>query len=89
VQTHLERRESHPRVFTQAVIEYLVTGHNVDETAVVRAIELSATTYCSAQAMFSKLMPIETKYHIYEDLGDGQRDLITSGIYTQAEQVAS
>jgi len=89
VQTHLERRESHPRVFTQAVIEYLVTGHNVDETAVVRAIELSATTYCSAQAMFSKLMPIEIKYHIYEDLGDGQRDLITSGIYTQAEQVAS
>jgi hypothetical protein len=39
--------------------------------------------------MFSKLMPIEIKYHIYEDLGDGQRDLITSGIYTQAEQVAS
>ena len=27
-------------------------------------------------------MPIALKYHIYEDRGEGQRDLVKSGIYT-------
>src|SRR5512136_2575938 len=46
VQVHAEQQGEHPHVFTRAVITYLVTGHNVDEAAVVRAIELSATKYC-------------------------------------------
>jgi hypothetical protein len=55
---------------------------------VIRAIELSATRYCPAQAMFSKLMPIELKYHIYEDQGNGQRELVKSAVYTPAAQEA-
>ncbi len=84
VQAHLERATEHPRVFTHAVIEYHVTGHNVDEAAVVRAIELSATRYCPAQAMLSKVFPIELKYHIYEDQGEGAPLLIKSGEYVPA-----
>jgi len=86
VQVHAGRAEEHPKVFTEAVIEYWVTGRNLDEAAIVRAIELSATRYCPAQAMFSKLMPIELKYHIYEDRGDGQRELVKSAIYTPVIQ---
>jgi len=48
---------------------------------VVRAIELSAVRYCPAQAMFSQLIPIDLKYSIYEDQGEGQRTLVKSGIY--------
>jgi len=81
VRVHGERAEDHPRVFTEASIEYQVTGRGVDEAAVVRAIELSATRYCPAQAMFSKLMPIELKYLIYEDEGVGKRRLVKSGTY--------
>lgn len=87
VQAHLDRQENHPKVFNHAVIEYLVTGHQVNEAALVRAIELSATLYCSAQAMFKQLMPVELKYQIFEDLGDGQRSLVASGVYAQPEQV--
>ena len=89
VQVHAERAAEHPKVFTKAVIEYTVVGRNVDEVAVLRAIELSATRYCPAQAMFSKIMPMELKYFIYEDQGEGQRTLAKSGVYTlPAMQVA-
>ena len=80
VQVHVERAEDHPKVFTSAVIEYLVTGHNIDEAALVRAIELSATRYCPAQAMFKQIIPISLRYHIYEQQ-DGQRSLIKSSDY--------
>lgn len=88
VQVHAGRAVEHPKVITEAVIEYFVTGRNLDETAILRAIELSATRYCPAQSMFSKLMPIAMKYHIYEDRGEGQRDLVKSGIYTPVAEGA-
>ena len=37
VQAHAERAESHPKVITSAVIDYQVSGHGLDETALVRA----------------------------------------------------
>ena len=86
VQVHAERAESHPKVFTHAVIDYIVVGHGVDETAVVRAIELSATRYCPAHAMLGKVFPIEMHYHIYEDEGEGQRSLVIRGVYTLASR---
>jgi len=82
VQVHAGRAAEHPKVFTEAVIEYYVTGKSVDEAAVVRAIELSAVRYCPAQAMLVKVMPIELKYSIYEDLGEGKRELVKVGTYT-------
>ena len=36
-----DQAESHPRVFTHISIDYLITGHAVDENAVLRAIQLS------------------------------------------------
>ena len=80
VQVHVERAQEHPKVFTEAEIEYFITGHGVDETAVLRAIGLSANRYCPAQAMFNQVMTIELKYHIFNDEGAGKRSEITSGI---------
>jgi putative redox protein len=80
VRVHATRAEAHPKVFTSAEIEYHVTGRNVDEAAVLRAIELSATRYCPAQAMLSKVFPIQLKYSIYEDGGMAARLLVNSGI---------
>jgi putative redox protein len=82
VQVHAARASEHPKVFTQATIEYVISGHGVDEAAVLRSIELSATRYCPAQAMFSKVFPIELIYSIYEDQGAGERKLVKSGSYT-------
>jgi putative redox protein len=86
VQVHAERAGEHPKVFTRATIEYFVTGHDVDESAVVRAIELSALRYCPAQAMFNHVFPIELKYHLFEDQGNGERKAVKSGTYTLPEE---
>lgn len=78
VKVHAERSPEHPKVFTHAVIEYLVTGKNVDESAVVRSIELSAQKYCPAQAMLSKAFPIQMIYKIFAEDG---KTLLKSGEY--------
>lgn len=61
VQVHADRAEEHPHVFTKIVIEYIVSGPNVERSAVDRAVQLSADKYCPAQAMFRKVVPIELK----------------------------
>lgn len=89
VLVHTKRAQDHPTVFTSAVIEYFVTGVNLDKKALLRSIELSATRYCPAQAMFGKIFPIELKYHIYEDKGEGEREEVTSGVYKIPSEVIS
>jgi putative redox protein len=81
VRVHAERAQEHPHVFTAAILEYHVGGHKVDEVAVVRAIELSVTRYCSANAMLSQVMPIRYRYFLYEEGGEGESSLVTSGEY--------
>ena len=84
VRADAPRADEHPKVFTRATIDYLVTGHNVDEKAVVRAIELTAKNYCPAQAMLGKVIPIDLRYQIFEDEG-GEKKLVTEGIYIPEE----
>lgn len=77
-----EQASEHPKVFTQAVVEYHVSGHQIQEEAVIRAIELSATRYCPAQGMLKKVIPIILKYFIYEVDENGSTKLVKSGEYT-------
>ena len=48
-----EQRDGQPAIFTRADIVHIVEGPALDEAAVRRAIELSATKYCSVAAMLS------------------------------------
>jgi putative redox protein len=66
IKVHGDRSVDHPKVFTDIMIEYVVTGHSVDAAAVERAVELSATKYCSAQAMLDKAAKIEHRITILE-----------------------
>ena len=79
VKAHLRREHEHPKVFSSAVIEYLVTGKNVDEAAVLRAIELSAEKYCPVHTMLSKAFPIQMIYKIFDEDGN---TLLKQGSYT-------
>jgi len=81
VNVSAERAEEHPRVFTHIKIDYQITGHAVDEKAVLRAIQLSAERYCPAQGMLSQVVPIDLAYQIYEAGEGGDRKLVTSGEY--------
>ncbi len=80
IKVHAERAEEHPKVFSRALIEYQVTGKNVDEAALVRAIELSAEKYCPAQAMLSKAFPMQLIYTIFDDDG---KTVLHTGAYVQ------
>jgi putative redox protein len=82
VKVHADRAQEHPKVFIHTVISYHITGHNLDEQAVRRAIELSETKYCPALAMLSQVVPMELQYEIYEGEGEIQLRMVKSGIYT-------
>jgi putative redox protein len=64
VRAHAEQAGDYPRVFTRITIEYLLTGRNIDRASVERAVELSETRYCPAQAMLRKAAGIEVKIAI-------------------------
>jgi putative redox protein len=66
VDLEASRAEEHPKVFTDMKIKYHIKGHDVDPTAVERAMELSETKYCPAQAMFNDILPIDLDYEIEE-----------------------
>jgi putative redox protein len=61
-----QQAEGHPHVFSSIHIHYIVEGRDVDPAAVVRAIELSETRYCPAQAMLSGTVGMELTYEIIE-----------------------
>ena len=84
VRVDAPRAEEHPKVFTSAVITYIVSGKAIDEASVLRAIELSATRYCPAQAMFGRVFPMELRYEIYEDEGEGNQRLMVQGAWQEA-----
>ncbi|HEY5729154.1 MAG TPA: OsmC family protein [Anaerolineales bacterium] len=83
VRVDAPRSVEHPKVFTRAVITYLLSGKNIDEAAILRAIELSAMKYCPAQIMLSQAFPIDLHYEIYEDEGDGDQRLTHQGIWQE------
>lgn len=66
VQVHADRAEEHPKVFTHVTLKYLVEGHDIDPSAVERAIELSTTKYCPSHAMLRKAVDIDHTYEIRE-----------------------
>ncbi|NOZ05920.1 MAG: OsmC family protein [Chloroflexi bacterium] len=66
VRVEAERAPDHPKVYTDIVLEFIVQGHDVDERAVARAIELSQTKYCSASGMLGKVAQISAQYRIEE-----------------------
>lgn len=81
VQLSADRSVDHPKVFTRAVITFTVVGKSVDETAVLRSIELAATKYCPVHAMLEQAFPIDMQYEIYEDHDDGGKQLVYQGVF--------
>ena len=52
---HVEatQRDEYPQILTHAIVTHEVEGPVVDEAAIRRSIELSATKYCPVNAMLS------------------------------------
>lgn len=61
-----EQAAEHPKKFVNVHIEYTVTGYNLAEDRVARAIELSETKYCPAMASLRPGAPITSSFTILE-----------------------
>ena len=70
VHVRAERADTHPRIYTDIHVEYIVRGREIKPEAVARAIELSETKYCSAQAMLGKSAHITHSYRIEPPEGE-------------------
>lgn len=64
VKVSATRADQHPMVFESAEIEYILKGKEIERTAVERAVELSETKYCPAQAMLGKTIKISHRITI-------------------------
>ena len=53
-----ERREEAPRLFTHINLHFIVTGRDLKDAAVARAVDLSAEKYCSVALMLEKAVNI-------------------------------
>ena len=59
-----ERADEEPKVFTKIHIHFIVTGNNLKEKQVERAVSLSAEKYCSASIMLGKTAEISHDFEI-------------------------
>lgn len=60
------RVDEYPKIYTDIEIEYVVTGHQIDPTAVSRAIELSEEKYCSVKGMLRDEVNVTMSFRIVE-----------------------
>jgi putative redox protein len=61
------RRDEHPKVFTEIHVHYIITGRDLKESLVKRAVDLSAETYCSVSQMLGKAAKITHDYETVEE----------------------
>jgi putative redox protein len=64
VRVEADQAQRPPQVFTTIRIHHIVTGHEVDSTAVEEAIKLSEFKYCSVGAMLGRSADIDTTFEI-------------------------
>jgi putative redox protein len=62
-----ERADTVPAVFTKIHLKFLVTGRNLKESHVKRAVSLSAEKYCSASIMMAAAgVEVSHSYEVIE-----------------------
>lgn len=61
-----ERADAEPAVFTKIHLHFKVTGHNLSDKHVARAVALSADKYCSASIMLKPSVEISYDYEMLD-----------------------
>jgi putative redox protein len=67
IDVRAERTEQHPQVLTAIAVEHVVRGRGLDPAQVRRAVELSATKYCSVGAMLRKVVDLTESYTVVDE----------------------
>jgi putative redox protein len=92
VHVEAEQRDEYPQVLTRVRIVHEVEGPGVDEAAVRRAIELSATKYCPVNAMISAgATEVHHACHVIrtgEDGFDEEGEVVVTGPYRRPDVIS-
>ena len=59
-----------PWGYEEIHMEYVLTGHGLNERSISRAIELSETTYCSVAASLNSECKLTSSYRIIEEASE-------------------
>ena len=62
-----ERATEHPRVFTAITMVHRLSGPELAEASVARALQLSITRYCPVYAMLGDSVDILVKYELTDE----------------------
>jgi putative redox protein len=81
-----EKEESYPQKFTDITMEFVVTGRNLSEEAVNRAVELSMEKYCAVKATLECSPEMNFSFRIVEE-ASGEVD-ISSRLIGEIKEVA-
>lgn len=72
------QRDEYPQVFTEIDLVHVVSGTDLAEAAIRRAIELSATKYCPVSAMISAGATVV--HHRYRITSTGEKPFEAEGL---------
>jgi len=75
-----EQRDGHPRTYESIVVEHRISGEALDDVAVARAIQLSASRYCPVSAHLSSgNTRISHRYAIEDERGRRSAEVLVTG----------
>jgi putative redox protein len=87
-----DQRDAYPQVYTRIDVVHEVDGRDIDEAAIRRCIELSATKYCPVNAMLSAgATEVHHGYRIRSTGArpyDAQGEVLVTGPYRRPDVVA-
>lgn len=66
VELEAERASEVPKVFKKIHVHYIVSGKELDESKVARAVKMTAEKYCSVSIMLSASVEITHDFEIVE-----------------------
>ena len=72
VQIEAEREDDYPRIFRKIYLHFILSGTNLSEHQLQRAIQLSQETYCAASIIMGYSGAEVT--HSYEIMAESQED---------------
>jgi len=64
VEIEAERADTEPKVFIKIHLHFVISGHELNENRVEKAVSLSADKYCSASIMLGKTADITHSFEI-------------------------
>jgi putative redox protein len=68
-----QRMEDYPHYYKEIALEYVVTGVDIPDAAVARAIELSEDKYCSVKGALGPQVTVTTSFRVIAPPAPGPR----------------